>query len=398
MIEINRKIYPVLKTELNYDEITILIGARQVGKTHLMKKLFKLYQKQGKKAKFYDLEQPETLLLFNKSEQDIIKELVRDNNVIFLDEFYYIKNASHIFKAIYDSGYKTKIFASGSSSLQIHKHLKESLAGRKRIYTIFPCSYQEMIDLWGNNCLENYLKYGGLPGISKYKNTKDIILLLSDIHQSYILKDVKSLLKEENIRIFNNLIYLLAERQGSIISINNLARELTLTSKSIDNYLNILSHTGVAFLVMSFSRNMGNELKKSKKTYLYDIGIRNMILKDFRNLAEREDRGYIYESFVFLELQKMVDPLSEIRFWRTKDGKEVDFIFIRNRIPFPIEVKSRIKPGEVTSGLSAFLHRYPQVPKAFVFNLEYEGQVDFNNTKIYYKKLTAISKFIRWIN
>jgi predicted AAA+ superfamily ATPase len=396
-VEIKRQVYPDLKAELAYDGITLLIGARQVGKTHLMKKLFKEYQKLGKKVTFYDLEQPDTLLLFNRSEQDITKLLTKGNEVIFLDEFYYLKNASHIFKAIYDSGYKIKIFASGSSTFQIHKHLKESLAGRKRIYTIFPCSFQEMADLWGKDCFNLYLKFGGLPGISKLNKPKDIVLLLSDIHQSYILKDVKSLLKEENIRIYNNLIYLLAERQGSIISINSLAGELGLTSNSIDNYLNILSQTGVSYLVMSFSRNMGNELKKSKKYYLYDIGIRNMILKDFRPLSGREDRGYLLESFVFLELNKMVDPVSEIRFWRTKDGKEVDFIFIRNRVPFPIEVKSKIKYGEITPGMSSFLKRYPQVPKAFVFNLNYEGEMDFKQTKIYYKKLTEISNFLQWI-
>jgi len=393
MINIEREIYPILKREFNYNEITILIGARQVGKTHLLRKLYHVAKEKGKNCKFFDLEQPETLLLFNKSEQEIINLLTHNTDIVFLDEFYYFKNASHIFKAIYDRGCKTKIFASGSSSLQIHKHIRESLAGRKRVFSIFPCNLNEMYQLWKEDSLYNYLKYGGLPGITKCKNPNDILLLLSDIHQSYILKDVKSLLKEENIRAFNHLVYLLAERQGSIISISNLSREIGLTSKSVENYLNVLSHTGVAFPVISFSRNMGNELKKSKKYYLYDLGIRNMILKDFRNIEDREDAGFIYESFVFLELQKMIDPVSEIRFWRTKNGKEVDFIFIKNRIAFPIEVKSHIKPGQVPSGISVFLKRYPHTKKAFIFNLDYEDKKIINKTHVFYKKFENISKF-----
>ena len=112
-----------------------------------------------------------------------------------------------------------------------------------------------------------------------------------------------------------------------------------------------------------------------------------MIVKDFRNIEDREDAGFIYESFVFLELQKMVDLVSEIHFWRTKDGKEVDFIFIKNRIAFPIEVKSHIKPGQVPSGISAFLKRYPQTKKAFIFNLDYEDKKQLIKPRFFIKNL-----------
>lgn len=397
MIEIKREIYKILEKEFAYPEITILLGARQVGKTFLMNKLLNYAQKKGKRARFYDLEQPDTLLSFNQSDKDIIQILTQNTEVVFIDEFYYFKNASHVFKAIYDKGYKVKIFASGSSSLEIHKHLKESLAGRKRIFSIYPCDFTEMNQVWTRNCFNNVIKYGGLPGITKYKDPNDIIMLLSDIHQSYILKDVKSLIKEENIRAFNNLIYLLALYQGSIISVSSLAREIGLTPKSVDNYLNILSHTGVLFPVFSFSRNMGNELRKSRKYYLYDLGIRNMIVKDFRDAEEREDRGFLYESFVFLELVKMLDPVSEIRFWRTKDGKEVDFIFIKNRVPFPIEVKTHINAGEIPSGLISFLRRYPKTQKAFIFNLKYIGEKSYENTRIFYKKIVHSRDFKDWI-
>ena len=205
------------------------------------------------------------------------------------------------------------------------------------------------------------------------------------------------MIKEENIRAFNNLIYLLAVHQGSLISVSNLAKEIGLTPKSVDNYLNILSHTGVLFPVFSFSRNMGNELRKSRKYYLYDLGIRNMIVKDFRDAEEREDRGFLYESFVFLELVKILDPVSEIRFWRTKDGKEVDFIFIKNRVPFPIEVKTHINAGEIPSGLISFLRRYPKTQKAFIFNLKYTGEKSYKNTRIFYKKTVHIRDFKDWI-
>lgn len=166
--------------------------------------------------------------------------LTQTAEILLLDEFHYLKNASHFFKAVFDSGAAVKIFASGSSSLEIHKHLKESLAG-----------------------------------LLAKRDSQERQTYLHDLLETYILKDIKALIKDENIKAFNHLIYLLADSRGAVVSVANLAREVGLTARTIEKYLTILEQTYVCYPVPSFSTNLANELKKSKKYYLYDIGIRN---------------------------------------------------------------------------------------------------------------------------
>ncbi len=138
---------------------------------------------------------------------------------------------------------------------------------------------------------------------------------------------------------------------------------------------------------------MGNELKKSKKYYLYDIGIRNMIVKDFRPFKSRPDKGFLFESLVFLELNKQLDPYSESRFWRTKDGREVDYIYIHNRLLFPIEVKSDLSKDIIPRGLTAFLKRYPETQKAFVFSQNINKTLDFRGIPIQFMSFDKLPNF-----
>lgn len=387
-MEIKRTITENLYNDLNEKYVVILIGARQVGKTFLLNKVATLAKSKKLKVAFFDLEQPDVLQQFNQEDSTIIEMLVNAGDVVFIDEFHYLKNASHIFKALYDSKQNIKIYASGSSSLEIHKHLKESLAGRKFIYKIYPCSFNEIAQVIKNATFDYYCKFGGLPGLIHLKDDEKKEKLLVDILQSYLLKDIKSLIKEENIRAFNNLLYLLAQYQGSIVTTASLANEVGLTAKTIESYLEILAQTYVNFPLYSYSKNYGNELKKSKKYYLYDLGIRNALLKNFSSIKQRKDIGAIIESFVFLELNLQQTPETELRFWRLKDGTEVDFIWIKNQIAYPIEVKTTCKKNELPKGLKSFMKKYPETKKAFVVNQESSGEMKYNNAIIYFKKWT----------
>ncbi|MBI5145170.1 MAG: ATP-binding protein [Candidatus Omnitrophica bacterium] len=371
---IKRNILNGLRQELTQPEILILLGPRQVGKTTLLKELQDYAKKAEHKAAFFDLEQPQVLADFNRSEKEIIDTIKRSGKVVFIDEFQYLKNVSKILKAVFDSGEKIKIVCSGSSSLEIHKHLKESLAGRRFLYRIYPLQYSEIKASLSAFSLEEYFRFGGMPALTHTDSQERKQQILNELLGSYILKDVKSLIKEENIRAFNHLLYLLADNQGSTISVHSLAGEVGLSSKAVNRYLDILEQTYVNFRIYSFSKNLGNELKKSCKTYLYDLGIRNVILKDFSGIRDREDKGVLFETFVFLHLQSMLSPNMEIKFWRTKDGGEVDFILLKDRKPIPIEVKSQIAHGEIPSGLRRFLARYKGVKQAYVINDSYEGQ------------------------
>ncbi len=372
---IKRFILDRLKQEVGQPEINILLGPRQVGKTTLLMELEQIVRRAGQQVYFFDLEQPQVLAEFNRPDIEVIQKIKGAGKVVFVDEFQYLQNASKIFKAIYDSRNRIKLICSGSSSIEIHKHLKESLAGRRLLFQIYPLQYFEIKATRPGFPLSAYLRYGGMPALTHTESGERKAQILSELLSAYILKDVKSLVKEENIRAFNHLLYLLAENQGSVISVHSLAGEVGMSSKAVNRYLDILEETFVNFRVSSYSNNLGNELKKSSKIYLYDLGIRNAILKDFSSLEERSDKGVILESFVLLRLQVMLSPNMEIKFWRTKDGDEVDFVLLKDRTPFPIEVKSGIGNLEVPKGLRRFLARYPKTKVAFVVNEKQTGEV-----------------------
>ncbi len=397
-MEINRSIFNNLYNDLKIKKTTILVGPRQVGKTYLLQKLEKKARELGKSVTFFDLEQPSELAQFNKSEEEILKLLRQAGQVIFIDEFHYLQNASKLFKALYDHGDPIKIYASGSSALEIHKHLKESLAGRKFIYHILPCNLSEISQVIHDQPFNYICTYGGLPGTIQEKQPDRKKQLLSEILQAYILKDIKSLIREENLRAFNHLLYLLAQSQGNLISIDGLSNEVGMTAKTINSYLEILSLTYVNFSVYSYSRNLGNELKKSKKFYLYDLGIRNALLKNFSSLDQRQDSGVMAETFVFHELQHYLSAETEIRFWRLKTGEEVDFLWIRNQKPYPIEVKLNWDLNKIPQGLIAYLNRYSDTKRAFVISQHSGQNIKFNKTVISYLSFETVYKIAEEIS
>lgn len=394
---IKREVYPALFDEMNIEGVSILLGARQVGKTFLLERLYKRAKLLGLKAVYYNLELPEDLRLFNRSGAQIYGFLSSAGDVVFIDEFHYLKNASKIFKMLFDSKKKVKIYASGSSSLKIHKHLKESMAGRRWVTRLMPLSYNEFLQKYGKNghskdAFNEYIVYGGLPGLLKMKNNNAKMRLLNEILETYIQKDIKSLIKEENIRAFNSLLYLIAENQGSLISENSLSREIGLTASTVNKHISILENTYVCYPVYSYAKKLGNELKKSKKVYFYDLGIRNILLKDFRSYSKREDKGIVAETFVFLQLISLLKPNMEIRFWRNKAGKEIDFIILKDRKPFLLEVKASLSSSEIPGVFHDFIKHYPETIGGMVVSGSYECEDTIKDKRV------TFSTFDKFIN
>lgn len=375
-MKINRIIYNELANEISKPFISILIGPRQVGKTFLMRLLEEECRGNGMKSQFHNLEDPDDMRSFSGGEEQLIRQLKNiDADVLFLDEFHYLKNATRIFKVMYDSGMKVKIFASGSSSMEIHKHLKESLAGRFRLSLVHPLYGNEMRQLPGYS-FEEFLRFGGLPGLTHEQGPADKMALLKNVLQTYLLKDIKALIREENIRAFNSLLYSIAQNQGQVVSVAALSREVGLSEPAVKHHLELMAQTYVCFPIDSYSRNLANELKKVKKYYLYDTGIRNCILNDYSSLGDRRDKGAIIESFVALSVIKQLKVNMEVKFWRTRQGDEVDFILLKNRIPVPVEVKYRIPVPVVPDGIRKFLQNYPEAPFALVFSKDAMGEVE----------------------
>lgn len=394
-MEFKRTIYSSLKNDLNSKKITILFGARQVGKSFLLIKLEAENKK--RKAKYFNLERPEDLALFNKNDTEIIQMLENAADLIFIDEFHYIKNASHIFKAIHDTNPSIKIYASGSSAIEMHKHIEESLVGRFKEYKIKPLSYEEFLSNSINLKIEDYLCYGALPGLydqNEYPNTNDKEEYLRLIVATYIQKDIKSLIKEENISAFNHLIFILAESQGQLISTSNLANELNLSSKTVEKYLSILEQTFVLYKLNSFSNNLSNELKKSKKYYFYDQGVRNALIKDFRKVDSRNDKGCIWGTFVYHHLLSIREEANtDIFFWRTTKGSEIDFIWFKNREITAIEVKSKLKKSNIPDNMKEFLRKYPHTKELVIFNENINEETEFKGYPVRFISFENIFEF-----
>ena len=375
-MKIKRSIFNKLASNLFKPGIFILLGARQVGKSTLMEDLIKLAKKKRYPYKTFNLELPDDLLFFSRSESELFNKLTKNSNtILFIDEFHYLKNASKLFKGIYDLKKNIKIVASGSSSIEIHKHLKESLAGRRNLFKVYPLCWEEWHQT--KRSLDEFIVYGGLPGLIHLNNKTEKIEYLYQMIQTYLLKDAKGLIKEENIRALNHILFFLAENQGQIIPTSNLAREVRLTSRTIEKYLEILEQTFVVYGLNSFSGNLSNELKKSKKYYFYDNGIRNCLLKNFTTLDKRIDKGFLLESHAFLEFHKKLRPNVDLRFWRTKQGEEIDFIWIEDTQPIPIEIKSNFSGKTIPKHLLKFLKTYPNSPYGVILNKK--TSVDIKN-------------------
>ena len=397
-MEFKRTILNNLAEERKSKKITIIFGARQIGKTFLLEKLHKKF----KGSRIFRLEEPDDLSLFNSPSSEILKLLRNSGSVVLIDEFHYIKNASHIFKAIYDSGGKPKIYATGSSALEMHKHLEESMAGRFKAYYLKPLSLDEFYSSKIGLTINDFLMYGALPGTydpQENPTNTDRQEYLKQILGTYIQKDIKSLIKEENIRAFNNLLFIIAENQGQITSTPNLSRELRVSVNTVERYLDILEQTFVLYSLSPFSGNLSNELKKSKKYYFYDLGIRNALLKNFSPINKRNDKGLIWETYVYhylLNLQDKTD--TEIHFWRTSNNMEIDFIWLKNRIPIPIEVKSKLSSRSIPDSIKSFIRAYTHAPFAVILNENIEGEEEYNGKIIHFIKLSEINILKEYLN
>lgn len=380
-MRIKRSIFKELVGQRSRPEISILLGARQVGKTFLMQELEETFRRGGEETEFLNLELPSHLREVTGTEESVYKRLTGKKGILFIDEFHYVTNASKIFKAIYDSRLGIKIFASGSSSIEMHKHLKESLAGRIWKNRIYPLTLQERTQDKSFDS-EMYYQFGGLPGLVNEKEDASRIKLLEMIVETYISKDIKGLIKEENIRAFNHMLYLLAQYQGSVVTISSLAKEIGLSEPTVKKNLDILTQTYTCYSLSSFSRNLGNELKKSQKYYLYDLGIRNLLLKDFSLLQKRKDSGTIGETLVLQNIIYQLKGNMAVHFWRTKAGDEIDFIVLKNRIPYPIEVKTTLGKSQPTDGMKKFIDAYPEVKEGIIFCRDIKGVIQYKKATI----------------
>jgi len=401
-MSLKRIIYTDVIADLGRREVGIVIGPRQVGKTTLLKEIGSFCRKNKNKYRYFNLELPADANYFARDFKEVLDDLCKGKGLILIDEFHYLSNATKLFKAIYDGFRGVKIYASGSSAIEMHKHLKESLAGRRRLYRLFPLSFFEWLPSKSKSIkpikdiytpvklathrilkkrLEEFIIFGGMPGLVHERTPEAKKRLLLDLVATYIQKDIKALLREEDILSFNRFLALLAAQEGNLLSENSASQDLNYSLRQVRKDLAILSQMFLLDMLKPFFTNRGRELKQVSKIYFFCSGIRNAILRDFRTLNKRPDKGVLLESFVLHEMQKYLKVSQEIYYWRTREKEEVDFIIVQDRIPIAIDVKSRLPGLEVPQGIKSFFKKYPECPIAVIFNddihkkIEHQGRV-----------------------
>ena len=325
---IAREIEPKILDCFFKGKIIHLFGARQVGKSTLLKQLSNkldkpILQLNGDDADVRDK--------FENASSGRLEEIVKNHNIIFIDEAQRIKNIGLSLKILIDNFPEKQIIATGSSSFELANEINEPLTGRKYEFMLFPISYNELTNFYGefkeSNMLEHRLIYGFYPEVILNHDEKtETLLRLSD---AFLYKDIFIL---ENIKkpiIVEKLLQALALQIGNEVSLTELGQILQVDYKTVERYLDLLEKAYIVFKLPSLNRNVRNEIKKSRKIYFFDTGLRNAIIRNFNPIHLRNDIGPLWENFCVSERFKRTSYnrlwLNRF-FWRTHTQQEIDYV------------------------------------------------------------------------
>ncbi len=315
-----------IKKRIGSGKAIVLIGPRQVGKTTLIETILK-----NKDYLLLDGDDPRTRILLTEPNTEEIRSILGKYKYVFIDEAQRIKGIGLTMKIITDRFKDIQLFTSGSSSFDLSNQINEPLTGRKWEYQLFPISWEEYEEhhgyLYSEQQLENRLLYGFYPDV--LNNPEDEINILRNLVNSYLYKDILSFVNIQKPEILEKLVQALALQIGNEVNYSELAQIVNADKNTVSKYIDILQKGYIIFKLNSFSRNLRNEIKKNKKIYFYDNGIRNMIIGNFNPLELRTDKGALWENFLISERVKQIEykqSLAYTFFWRTKQQQEVDFV------------------------------------------------------------------------
>jgi predicted AAA+ superfamily ATPase len=358
---LKRRLQAKIEKELFKGKAIIVYGARQVGKTTLMKQI--LENNKSKRTKYFNCESISIQDNLEDAEPLKIKEFLGDAELVVLDEAQVLKNAGLIIKLMVDTYPQIQILATGSSSFDLANKLGEPLVGRAIHYKLYPLSIEELINsgedvISMESHLEKILRCGSYPEVFFAKNNNDALLKLEEISSGYLLKDILSFdgIKKSNIIV--KLLKYLSLQLGNEVSYEELASNLSIDKKTVERYIDILEKCFIIFKVGALSRNLRNEISRGVKIYFYDLGIRNSLIQNYNKMDIRNDVGGLWENFCILERLKHChynDIRANIYFWRTYTQKEIDYIEEREGKFFAYEIKwGKAKIGNPMEFINAY--------------------------------------------
>ncbi len=366
-----RGLIPEIVPYLTSPEAIVIYGARQVGKTSLLRYLMQHHLVEN--AFYFDLELRELLDLCNRGAEEVYRYLLQKGAdekkriYLIIDEIQYLENPPNLIKVLHDHYPQVKLLVSGSSTFEIKKKFNQSLAGRTVTFELYALGFAEFLEFQGkkyqlsaenipaiNNELvslaEEYIRFGGYPHIVLEPAEEKKKVYLSQLINTYIRKDIRDIGNIRDISSFNRLLEVLASQSGQLLNVSELANTLGIRRETTIEYLNLLESTFVVKRISPFHKNIRNELTKNPKVFMLDTGMMHLLwLKDFPKVI----LGNAFETFVFLELMKAG---KKINFWRTATQQEIDFIVSNGKL-YAIEAKLNFDKAE-TRNLQSFAENY----------------------------------------
>ena len=326
---IKRNIEAKIIRDFRRNKIITLLGPRQVGKTTLLEQIIE--EAGNKKIMTLNCDDNDDRMLLQDKSSTELKNLIGNNDIVMIDEAQRVENIGLTLKKIGDLKTKSNIMVTGSSSLNLGDKINEPATGRLIEYNLFPFTVAELADhtSWREEqrMLNQRLIYGLYPEVVMYP--EDARRTLMTISNSYLYKDLLSYDGVRKPALLQNIVRALALQVGSEVSYNELAQLVGADKTTVEKYVDLLEKCFVVFRLPSYSRNLRNEIKKGKKIYFYDNGIRNAVLSNFATPEFRTDMGALWENFLVSErLKRNVysGSYAQMFFWRTQSQQEIDYI------------------------------------------------------------------------
>lgn len=352
--------------KINSGKAIVVVGARQVGKTTLLKEILK-----DKEYLFLDADDPSIRNLLESPNTEEIRTFIGKHKYVFLDEAQRIQGIGLTLKIITDQFKGVQLFVSGSSSFDLGNALNEPLTGRKWEYELFPITWEEYENKIGfiksEQQIENRLLFGLYPEVINNQGKERETL--KNLVSSYLYRDILAFSDIRKPEVLEKLLQALALQIGSEVNYNELSNLVGINKITVQKYVEILEKGYIIFKINSFNRNIRNEIKLNRKIYFYDNGIRNMLIGNFNQLDLRVDKGALWENFLVSERRKQnlyKDTFAKMYFWRTKQQQEVDFVEEKN--------------GEISAFEFKWSNKKVKFPKNFIDTYKAKGMlIDRNN-------------------
>ena len=323
---INRYIEQQIIESLSEGFVTILYGARQVGKTTLANKILASYQN----GLYLNCDDPAVQSRLRNKSLAELSAIITNSDLVVIDEAQRLENIGITAKLIHDNMPSVKLLLTGSSSLDLANKIKEPLTGRSRELLLYPLRLKEVANnlIQADNSLKRILIYGGYPGLWSLTEA-EAARQAREIANRYLYRDAFALGTIYDQNVIDNLLRLLAHQVGSEVSYSELASSLEVSKDTVMRYINLLEKAFIVFRLPQFRKNQRVQIGRLRKIYFFDLGMRNALIDNFKPIELRNDIGALWENFILVErLKKHQSNQEYVRsyYWRSRDKQEIDLV------------------------------------------------------------------------